>query len=103
MIRLRDLLYRDGRRSMSVQGRLARITATGVALAVMFIGIATYFTARASLYSQLDQELVEPLPGRRDIGTGSIGFVGFRLHRLSSMRTVRSSTRRSDPSVACSA
>lgn len=59
MIRLRDLLYRDGRRSMSVQGRLARITATGVALAVMFIGIATYFTARASLYSQLDQELVE--------------------------------------------
>lgn len=59
MIRLRDLLRGEGRGGVSVQARLARITATGVALAVMFIGMATYLTARSSMYTQLDQELVE--------------------------------------------
>ena len=44
---------------MSLQGRLARITALGVALAVAFIGIATYLTVRQSMFDQLDQELVE--------------------------------------------
>ncbi|GAA2180558.1 HAMP domain-containing sensor histidine kinase [Brooklawnia cerclae] len=59
MIRIRDIVRRWRERSHSLQGRLARITATGVALAVLVIGVGTYFTAQQSLYHQLDQELVE--------------------------------------------
>lgn len=59
MIWLRDLRRRWEERESSLQGRLARITASGVALAVFFLGFATYFSARESMYSQLDQELVE--------------------------------------------
>ena len=59
MSRLGELWRQQLERSSSVQGRLARITATGVAVAVLFIGLATYLTARGSLYNQLDQELVE--------------------------------------------
>lgn len=43
----------------SVQARFTLLTAMGVALSVLAIGIGTYFTARASLYAQLDRELTE--------------------------------------------
>lgn len=59
MIRWRDLRWWRTDRASSLQGRLARTTAFGVGMAVLFIGLATYFTARNSMYNQLDQELVE--------------------------------------------
>ncbi|WIY82683.1 HAMP domain-containing sensor histidine kinase [Propionimicrobium sp. PCR01-08-3] len=43
----------------SLQLRLAYLTAIGVALSVLLIGMLTYVTARSSMYSQLDQELLE--------------------------------------------
>lgn len=59
MIGLRDLLGRITGRRASLQRRMARIMALGVGLAVLFIGVGAYFTARQSMFSQLDQELVE--------------------------------------------
>ena len=55
--RLHDLLRHQERNSL--QMRLAYLTAIGVALSAFCIGMATYFTARSSMYSQLDQELLE--------------------------------------------
>ena len=55
--RLRDLLRRTERNSL--QMRLAYLTAFGVAVAALCIGMATYLTARTSMYNQLDQELIE--------------------------------------------
>lgn len=51
---LRELLI-----SSSLHGRLARLTATGVAAAVLCIGLSTYYGARATMYAELDHELVE--------------------------------------------
>lgn len=43
----------------SLQGRLARLTSLGVAGAVLCIGLSTYYAARATMYAELDHELVE--------------------------------------------
>lgn len=56
---LRALLRLHTERGSSLQGRLARTMAFGVAIAVLFIGTAAYLTARRSMLDQLDQELVE--------------------------------------------
>lgn len=47
------------RQQGSIQARLTLLTALGVALSVLAIGLGTYLTARTSLYSQLDRELTE--------------------------------------------
>lgn len=59
MIHIRDNVRRWRERSHSLQGRLARLTATGVALSVLFIGVGTLLAAQQSLYHQLDQELID--------------------------------------------
>ncbi len=43
----------------TVQAQLAAITSVAVALVIVTIGVGTYVMAKASLYSQLDRELVE--------------------------------------------
>lgn len=55
--RLADKLRQTERGSLQL--RLAYLTAIGVALSVLLIGMLTYVTARSSMYSQLDQELLE--------------------------------------------
>ncbi|MGB3955386.1 MAG: HAMP domain-containing sensor histidine kinase [Brooklawnia sp.] len=59
MIRFRDISRPRLRGRPSLQRQLAHITAAWVALAVLFIGVGAYGTARAALFQQLDQELIE--------------------------------------------
>lgn len=59
MIGLRERVRGWRERSSGLQARLARTMTLGVALAVISIGTSVYFTARNSMYNQLDQELVE--------------------------------------------
>lgn len=46
-------------RTRTIQARLATVTALGVALTVIVIGLSTYLTARIRLYDALDHELIE--------------------------------------------
>ncbi|NLA29300.1 MAG: HAMP domain-containing histidine kinase [Propionibacterium sp.] len=82
MIRqLRDLLRRTERNSL--QTRLAYLTAVVVAIAALCLGVATYLTARTSMYNQLDQELIEVASYASDpISTDVEGLGGVNASAL---------------------
>ncbi len=75
----------------ALQGRLARLTSLGVAMAVLFIGLATYYAARATMYSELDQELIEvasyasPLVGIEVDGLGGLNASSLQAANVSLM------------------
>ena len=50
-------------RRLTLRGRLALLTAAAVALAVAACAVASWFLVRQELYSELDRQLRDRVPG----------------------------------------
>lgn len=99
--RLRTWLQVDRRRTL--QGRLATITAIGVGVSVLIIGTTAYLTARKSLFTQLDTELmgvasVAAGPIQADLDTlGGLNITALQAANVSMMLVGSDGTARRVP------